>query len=138
MTMQFKYQKSMVHGYVSTYSDYHPPRKEPHMLTVEQVENIRNAHAGEGGIKSWNVDDINALCDLALTALTTPISGWKLVPIEPTEEILEAMVQEYTGGKTREEYIDWAKEDKWDSYIDTMRPLYKAAVDASPTVEVEG
>ena len=99
-------------------------RKEPHMLTIEQVENIRNAHEGEGGIKSWNVDDINDLCDLALTALTTPSSGWKLVPELPTVEMCNAGENAISSGRHGLQI--------------NVASVYRAMLNASPTVEVEG
>lgn len=55
---------------------------------------------------------------------TNTIDGWKLVPIEPTEDMLEAGgISLITGSQDRPE-ISWAEES---------RIAYKAMINAAPT-----
>lgn len=58
--------------------------------------------------------------------------GWKLVPIEPTEEMRDA-AGEALYGHSREQAAEWAKTDKFESYAEDGESAYEAMLNAAPT-----
>lgn len=63
--------------------------------------------------------------------------GFRLLPIEPTMEMYEAAGEELYG-HSREKSIEWAKEDKFESYAQTGMEAWRAMVKVAPeTPEVQ-
>jgi hypothetical protein len=62
--------------------------------------------------------------------------GWQLVPIKPSNEVLD-IAAESICGFSRQNAIDWVKEEKFDSYVDDAYSAYKAILDAAPKPEGE-
>lgn len=57
--------------------------------------------------------------------------GFRLLPIEPTMEMYEAAGEELYG-HPREKAIEWAKEDKFESWAQTGVEAYRAMLKAAP------
>jgi hypothetical protein len=58
-------------------------------------------------------------------------TNWKKVPVEPTDEMIEAGA-EYGYGHSREKAKEWAKEDKFDSQCWQAKEYYEAMLAAAP------
>ena len=91
-------------------------------LALEALENGKRVRNAEGGTK-YQPD----LEDKAITAIKAALEakdephGWKLVPIEPTDEMLKAMDECSTEGYDERLYAGYAAS------------VYMAAVDVAPT-----
>lgn len=57
--------------------------------------------------------------------------GFRLLPIEPTMEMYEAAGEELYG-YPREKAVEWAKEEKFESYAQTGMEAWRAMVKAAP------
>jgi len=72
--------------------------------------------------------------DVALSASqpqAAVIPGFRLLPIEPTMEMYEAAGEELYG-HSREKAVEWAKEDKFESYAQTGMEAWRVMVAAAP------
>lgn len=70
--------------------------------------------------RDWKVWKARA----ALSHPSTP-QGWKLVPVEPTKEMLAAGESKREEGETNDEYCAWninAPRDYWDAMLDAAPP----------------
>lgn len=100
------------------------------MLTIEQVDEARRVahksiwYALSGIDTSDGRKLIDDICDLAIRQLTTPSSGWKRVPELPTVEMCNAGENAISSGRHGLQI--------------NVASVYRAMLNASPTVEVEG
>jgi hypothetical protein len=93
------------------------------------IERLREAHDNFAGLEGVSNDDLVAVLDAA-AALTQPPSpvaagGYVLVPVEPTEAMIEAAVSPYRHGNTQQ--FD-------DAMRATVLGYYRAMLSARPSI----
>lgn len=67
-----------------------------------------------------------------MITVTFDETKWKLVPIEPTPEMIEA-AGESIYGHSRDKACEWAKEDKFESCSQVGSDVYRAMLSVAPS-----